>query len=58
MYTRQKTKKSIYELIKKQCFTKDAPFIDNDNINLGMLNKSGLHVSENHMNRLVNNFLF
>ena len=58
MIYQTKNEKSIYELIKKQCFAKDAPFIDNDNINLGMLNKSGLHVSENHMNRLVNNFLF
>ena len=33
-------------------------FIDNKNISLGMLNKSGIHLNENGTMRLVNNYCY
>ena len=35
---------------------RQLPFIDNKNINLDMLSKSGIHLNENGTARLVNNF--
>ena len=53
-----KKRKEANDFIKQQCLTNRLCFIDNKNINLGMLNKSGLHLNENGMKRLVNNFCF
>ena len=54
-----KKRKEVNDYIKKQCLTNHLFFIDDENINLGMLNKSGLHLNENGMvKRLVNNFCF
>ena len=46
------------DFIKQQCLTNHLLFIDNENINLGMLNKNGFHLNENGTKRLVNNFCF
>ena len=43
---------------KQQCLTNHLSFTDSENINLGMLNKSGLHLNENGTKRSVNNFCF
>ena len=44
-----KKQKEVNDFNKEQCLTKHLCFIDNENINLGMLNKSGLHLSVNGM---------
>ena len=51
-------RKEVNDLIKQQCLTNQLCFIDNENINLRMLNKSGLHLNENGMKRLGNNICF
>ena len=53
-----KKRKKVNDFIKQQCLTKHLSFIDNENINFHMLNKSGLHLNENGTKRLVNNFCF
>ena len=54
-----KNEKKLMILFKlQQCLTNHLCFIDNENINLRMLNKSGLHLNENGTKRLVNNFCF
>ena len=54
-----KNEKKLMILFKlQQCLTNHLRFIDNENINLRMLNKSGLHLNENGTKRLVNNFCF
>ena len=53
-----KKRKEVNDSIKQQCLTNHLCFIDNENINLRMLNKSGLHLNENGTKRLVNNFFF
>ena len=68
-----KKRKEINDFIKQQCFTNHLcfiknilrawpsnilGFINNENTNLGMLNKNGLHLNENGTKRLVNNFCF
>ena len=53
-----KKRKEVNDFIKQQCLTNHLCFIDNENINLRMLNKSGLHLNENGTKRLVNNFCF
>ena len=40
-----KKRKKFNDFIKQQCLTKHLLFIDNENIKLGMLNKSDLHLS-------------
>ena len=42
------------ELIKRHCLSNHIVFIDCENTNLGMLNKSGLYLNENDTKRLVN----
>ena len=39
-----KKRKEISDFIKQLCLTNNLFFKDNENINLGMLNKSGLHL--------------
>ena len=54
-----KNEKKLMILFKlQQCLTNHLRFIDNENINLRMLNKSGLHLNKNGTKRLVNNFCF
>ena len=46
----------VNELLKNKCRIRQLFFIDNKNISLGMLNKSGIHLNENGTTRLINNF--
>ena len=48
----------VNELLKTKCEIRQLSFIDNKNISLGMLNKSGIHLNEYGTTRLVNNFCF
>ena len=48
--------KEVNVILKKKCNDKNLSFIDNGNINLHMLNKSGLHLNECGTTQLVNNF--
>ena len=48
----------VNELLKNKCGIRQLSFIDNKNISLGMLNKSGIHLNEYGTTRLVNNFCF
>ena len=43
----------VNELLKKKCGIRQLLFIDNKNISLGILNKSGIHLNENGTTRLV-----
>ena len=51
-------RKEVNDFIKQQCLTNHLCFIDNENINLRMLNKSGLRINENGAKWFVNNFCF
>ena len=53
-----KKRKEVNDFIKQQCLSKHLLFIDNANIKLGMLNKSGLYLNKNGTKRLVYNFYF
>ena len=46
----------VNELLKTKCEIRQLSFIDNKNISLGMLNKSGIHLNEYGTTRCVNNF--
>ena len=48
----------VNELLKNKCGIRQLSLIDNKNISLGMLNKSGIHLNEYVITRLVNNFRF
>ena len=49
----------VNELLKNKCGIRQLSFIDNRNINIDMLNKSGiLHLNENGRTRLVNNLYY
>ena len=48
----------VNKLLKDKCGIRQLSFIDNKNISLGMLNKSGIHLNEYGTTRLVNNFCF
>ena len=48
----------VNELLENKCGIRQLSFIDNKNISLGMLNKSGIHLNEYGTTRLVNNFCF
>ena len=50
--------KSVNSLLKRRCDEEKICFVDNTNINVGMLNNSGLHLSERRTTCLVNNFCF
>ena len=50
--------KSVSSLLKCRCDKEKICFADNTNINVGMLNNSGLHLNERGTTRLVNNFCF
>ena len=51
-------RKSVNSLLKRRCDKEKICFVDNTNINVGMLNNSGLHLNERGPTRLVNNFCF
>ena len=53
-----KKRKEVNNFIKQQCLTTHLLFRENENMKLGMLNKSGLHFNENGTKRLVHNFCF
>ena len=48
--------KNVNSLLKRRCDEEKTYFVDNTNINVGMLNNSGLHLNERGTARLVNNF--
>ena len=50
--------KSMGSLLKRRCDEEKICFVDNTNINVCMLNNSGLHLSERRTTRLGNNFCF
>ena len=50
--------KNVNSLLKRRCDEEKICFVDNTNINVGMLNNSGLHLNERGTTRLVNNFCF
>ena len=50
--------KNVNSLLKRKCDEEKICFIDNTNINVGVLNNSGLHLNERGTTRLVNNFCF
>ena len=53
-----KKRKEVNKNLQKLCNNNNLFYIDNENINLGMLNKSGLHLNEYGTTQLVNNFCF
>ena len=53
-----KKRNEVNELLKTKCEIRQLSLIDNKNMSLGMLNKSGLHLNEYGTTRLVNNFYF
>ena len=48
--------KSKNSLPKRRCDEEKICFVDNTNINVGMLNNSGLHLNKRGTTRLVSNF--
>ena len=48
----------VNELLKNKCGIRQLSFIDNKNISLGMMKKSGIYLNEYGSTRLVNNFCF
>ena len=48
----------LNELLRSKCRIWQLSFIDNENVSLGMLNKSGIHLDENGSTRLLNNFCY
>ena len=51
-----KKRKEVNDFLKQQGLIGHLFLIDNKNINLGMLNKSGLHLNKSGTKQLVNNF--
>ena len=49
-------RKNVNNLLKRRCDEEKICFVDNTNINVGMLNNSGLYLNERGTTRLVNNF--
>ena len=48
--------KNVNSLLKRRCDEEKICFVDNMNINVGMLNNRGLHLNEHETTRLANNF--
>ena len=48
----------VNKLLKNKCGIRQLSFIDNKNISLGMLDKSGIHLNESGTTCLINNFCF
>ena len=53
-----KRRKEVNKLLQRKYLVAKLGFIDNQNINLKMLNQSGLHLNEYGTRRLVNNFCY
>ena len=53
-----KRRKEVNQLLERKHLVAKLGFIDNQNINLKMLNQSGLHQNEDKTRRLVNNFCY
>ena len=51
-----KRRKEVHKILESKCLVKKLSFIDNQNINLKMLNQSGLDLNEYGTRRLANNF--
>ena len=51
-------RKNMNSLLKHKCDEEKICFVDNTNIDVGMLNNSGLHLNERGTTRLFNNFCF
>ena len=51
-------RKNLNSLLKRKCEEEKICFVGNTNINVGMLNNSGLHLNERGTTRLINNFCF
>ena len=45
--------KNVDSLLKRRCDEEKICFVDNTNINVGMLNNSSLHLNERETTRLV-----
>ena len=50
--------KEVNQFLERNCLVEKLDFIDNQNINLNILNQSGLHLNEYGTRRLVNNFCY
>ena len=50
--------KNVNSLLKCKCDKEKICFVDNTNINVAMLNNSGLHLNERGTTRLVNSLCF
>ena len=48
-----KKEKNVDSLLKRRCDEEKICFVDNTNINVGMLNNSSLHLNERETTRLV-----
>ena len=57
-YNLDKRGKEVHQLLESKCLFEKLSFIDNQNINLKMLNQSGLYLNEYGTRRLVNNFCY
>ena len=51
-----KRRKEVNKILESKCLVEKLSFIDNQNINLKMLNQSGLDLNEYGTRRLANNF--
>ena len=51
-------RKNVNSLLKHKCDEEKICFADNTNINVGVLNNSGLHLNKRGTMRLINNFCF
>ena len=50
--------KNVNSLLKRKCDKEKICFVDNTNVNVGMLNNSGLHLNERETTCLLNDFCF
>ena len=53
-----KRRKEVNKILESKCLVEKLSFIDNQNINLKMLNQSGLDLNEYGTRRLANNFYY
>ena len=53
-----KRRKEVNQLLERKCLVAKLGFIDNQNINLKMLNQSGVHLNEYGTRRLFNSFCY
>ena len=53
-----KRRKDVNQFLERKCLVEKLGFIDNQNINLKMLNQSGLHLNECGTGMSVNNFCY